>query len=267
MEDLLKLTDENYFSKEADNQYMSVSQFKSFFPQYGGCEAKAMAKLKGLYKEEENTALLVGSYFHSHFEGSLNKFKQDHPEIFTQKGELKAQYKLANQMINCLETDESFKKIYIGEKEKLFTFELFGIPWKIKVDLLNINDGYFIDLKTTQNFESKWNKEIGRKTTFVENWGYIIQAAIYKKGIEIANNISDVEAFIIATTKQDPPDKIILGFKQEDYECGLREVEENIKHILEVKNGLTEPEACGHCDYCRTVKKLDKVVHWSELLA
>lgn len=39
---LLQLNDENYYSQEADMQYMSVSQYKAFRK----CEAAALAKLK-----------------------------------------------------------------------------------------------------------------------------------------------------------------------------------------------------------------------------
>ena len=156
---LLKLTDENYFSQEANRQYMEVSQFKGFLPQYGGCEAKQMAILNGTYKQKDSTPLLVGSYVHSHFEGALDRFKGEHPEIFTKAGSLKSQYQQANEMINCLETDESFKRVYTGDKEKIFTFDLFGAPWKIKVDCLNLKDGYFVDLKTTRDFQKVWKSD------------------------------------------------------------------------------------------------------------
>lgn len=262
---LIKLTDENYFSQEANKEYMSVSQFKAF----GGCEAAALASLNGEWKEEESTALLVGSYFHSHFEGTLDKFKKEHPQIFTVKGELKANYRQANEMINCLETDENFKQIYIGEKEKIFTFELFGIPWKIKVDCLNEKEGYFIDLKTTRSFDRQWIydpiENRNRQVSFVEAWGYLIQMAVYKKGIEINTGIKDLEGFIIAVTKQEPPDKTILYFRPEDYEKGMNMVEENLQHILDVKNGKAVPLKCGKCAYCRATKKLDRTFHYSEL--
>jgi hypothetical protein len=261
----LKLTDDKYFSLEADKKYLSVSQFKSFLIQYHGCEAQAMAKLNGLYKEDDSTALLVGSYFHSHFEGTLGSFKQEHSEIFTKQGELKAQYKQANEMINCLESDEAFKKIYTGEKEKIFTFELFGVPWKIKVDLLNLDDGYFVDLKTTRDFEKVWNDDLHRKISFAEAWGYLIQIAVYREGIKQATGLKDVDGFIAAVTKQSPPDKALLYFTPEDYEIGMEIVERNIKHVLAVKNGEVEPQRCGKCAYCRATKKLDKVLHYSEL--
>lgn len=75
------LTPENYYSPEANFEYMSVSQFKDFSGTYGqvGCEARAMAKLRGEYQEEKTTALLVGSYVDSYFEGpeSLERFKSE----------------------------------------------------------------------------------------------------------------------------------------------------------------------------------------------
>ena len=46
MSNLLKLTPENYYTKEANMQYVSVSQYKEFNGTTGkmGCEAYAMAK-------------------------------------------------------------------------------------------------------------------------------------------------------------------------------------------------------------------------------
>jgi hypothetical protein len=44
------LTNGNYYSQEANLEYMSVSQYKDFFGTLGykGCEAQALAKLKPL---------------------------------------------------------------------------------------------------------------------------------------------------------------------------------------------------------------------------
>jgi hypothetical protein len=264
-----ELNDSNYFSLENENKFMGVSQFKAFLVAHNGCEAKKMAELKGLWKDEESTALLVGSYFHSHFENTLGTFKAEHPQIFTKQGTLKSEYKKADEMINCLEKDDAFKEIYVGDKEKIYTGELFGVQWKIKVDLLNLNEGYFIDLKTTRDFEKQWIEADGKniKVTFVEKWGYFLQIAVYRE--ILAQNLGlepgELEAFIIAATKQDPPDKVVLCFKEEDFQEGLREVQTYINHIMDVKEGRVEPIRCGNCAYCRSTKKLDKAIHWSEL--
>lgn len=59
------LSDANYYSNEADWQYMSTSQYKSFLK----CEAAALAKLKGEWTPTSDPkALLVGNYVHSYFE-------------------------------------------------------------------------------------------------------------------------------------------------------------------------------------------------------
>ena len=65
------LTSENYYSEKSNLEYMSVSQYK----QFQKCEAAAMAELKGEWKRPKSTALLVGSYIDSWFEGSLESFK------------------------------------------------------------------------------------------------------------------------------------------------------------------------------------------------
>ena len=98
------LTNENYFSKEADMEYMSVSQFKAFEQ----CEAAALASIKGEWEQPKTTALLVGSYVDAHFEGTLDLFKAKNPEIFTKQGTLKAEYKQAEEIINRIESDEEF---------------------------------------------------------------------------------------------------------------------------------------------------------------
>lgn len=89
----MQLTSENYYSQEANQEYMSVSGYKDFAGTYGKmpCEFYGMEKLNGRWEDEKSTALLVGSYVDSYFEGSLEQFKKDNPEIFTQKGELLSQ--------------------------------------------------------------------------------------------------------------------------------------------------------------------------------
>ena len=150
------LTPENYYSPEANFEYMSVSQFKDFSGTYGqvGCEARAMAKLRGEYQEEKTTALLVGSYVDSYFEGpeSLERFKSENPEIFTQKGELRAEYKKADTIIQRIESDEYFMQCMSGEKQVIMTAEIFGIPWKIKIDSY-VKDIVITDLKIVESIK------------------------------------------------------------------------------------------------------------------
>lgn len=82
------LTAENYFSAEAEHIYMGSTQFKRFMD----CPARTMAMLRGEWREEETTALLVGSYVDAHFSGTLDLFKAQHPDIYKRDGTLKSEY-------------------------------------------------------------------------------------------------------------------------------------------------------------------------------
>ena len=142
-------TEKNYYSLEAGEQYFSVSQYKDFMK----CEAMAMAKLHGEYEQRTTRALLVGSFVDSYFEGTLPQFMQDNPEIFTRKNELKSEFQKANEIISRVKSDKTFARFMSGEKQRIMTFEMFGVPWKMKMD--SYLPGICItDLKIVANFKS-----------------------------------------------------------------------------------------------------------------
>lgn len=58
----MQLTRDNYYTPEADWEYMSCSQYQGFLQ----CEAAQMAKLEGRWKGEDTEAFLVGNYRHPH---------------------------------------------------------------------------------------------------------------------------------------------------------------------------------------------------------
>ena len=120
------LTEENYYSQEADMEYLSVSQYKSFCGTGGrpGCEYHTMKKLVGDWTDPPTTALLVGSYVDSYFEGpeSLARFKAENPDIFNSRtGELKAAYKQAEELIAAAERQPVFMDYMSGEKQVIMT--------------------------------------------------------------------------------------------------------------------------------------------------
>lgn len=260
------LTNENYFSPEADKHYMSVSQFKSFAGTLGerGCEAQALAKLNGEYRKGTSTAFLVGSYVDAYFEGTLDKFKQENPSIFTQKGDLKADYKRAETMIARIERDELFSETLQGEKQRIFTADLFGVPWKCKLDVFREGDA-IVDLKTTKSIrEGIWVKDYG-KMNFIEYYGYDIQAAVYQEIVYRETGIR-YPFFIAAISKEDEPDIEIISFDQKKLNDMLYFVEANLPRVVAVKNKMTPPDACGKCNFCKSRKQLSWPVHYSEIM-
>ena len=235
----MNLTNENYYSNIANQSYMSVSQFK----QFRKCEAAAMAQLRGTWEQPKTTALLVGSYVDSWFEGTLGDFYKQNPQICKKDGSLKADYVQAAEIIDRVQQDELFMEYMGGEKQVICTGELFGCKWKIKIDSLLPDK--IVDLKVMRSMERIMGK------SFVEHWGYDLQMAIYS-----AIHGEGLDTYLAVTTKQTPPDLAIIHIPDWRREELLSEVERAMPRILAVKAGKAAPERCGVCEYCRATKKL-----------
>lgn len=260
------LTSENYHSPEMRQKYFGSSQYKDFVGSLGikGCEAMALAKVRGEWQEELTCALLVGSYVDAHFEGTLDLFKAQHPEICTKAGELKAEYKQANEIIARLERDAYFMKYMVGKKQAIFTGNLFGVEWKVKIDSY-ASPLFLADLKVMRALrDAFWVKDYGYMS-FVTYWGYDLQAAIYQKIVEI-NTGKKLPFFIAAASKEKYTDLEIIGFKQEELDDVLSTIEPNVKRIAQLKAGEISPDRCDTCDYCKTTKVLSKPIHYSDLV-
>ena len=262
----MMLTSENYFSKESNKKYLSVSQYKDFCGTLGKtpCEELALAKLNGEWEEEMTTPLLVGSYVDSHFEGTLNLFKAQHPEIFTKQGTLKAEYKKAGEIINRIESDELFMKYMSGEKQVIMTAELFGVEWKTKIDSY-IDGVCIVDLKVMKSLrESHYVRDYGLMD-FIRYWGYDIQAAVYQEVARI-NTGNRLPLYIAAASKEKETDIEIIQIPQEWMDDRLSEVEKNVPKILALKNGEIDPIRCEVCDYCKHTKILTGAIWPDNLL-
>ena len=242
-----KLTENNYHSLESNREYFSVFQFKDFM----NCEGMALASINGEYKKPMTRALLIGSFVDAYFEGTLNEFMNDYPEVFTMKNELRAEFKKANEIIGRVKSDPLFMKFMSGEKQKILTFKLFGAKWKIKMD--SFVDGVCItDLKVVANFKG------------IPNWRYDIQGAVYQKGVEI--KLKKVLPFYLAAaTKERVTDFDIFQIPQNTLDDALLEVEIQMPRFIKVKQGLEPPIFCGKCDYCKSIKTAT-VRNYKELL-
>ena len=251
----IELTSENYFSKEANKKYMSVSKYKNYMQ----CEFAAKARDEGLYIPKKSDSLLQGSYLDAWCNGDLDKFIANHPELISSRGEskgqLKAEYKKLGDSIETLENDPLCMEYLSGQKQVIFTAKLFDVDWKICVDNYNPAKGRFTDLKCMADFDYIWDDKSRRKVSFVEAWGYNIQMAIYQEVIRLSTGLL-LEPFIVAVTKQEIPDKAIMSFDNYELRGKLEEVEENIDRIMYINEGAIEPIRCEKCEYCRQTKRL-----------
>lgn len=262
------LTPENYFSLEANKTYMSNSQFKEFVE----CEAKAMAKLSGELTQEDGTHFLIGKYVHAWNEGELDEFKKENPEIFKKDGDLKSEFKQADLIIEAIQKDSLFLKALSGQKEQIFTAELFGCEWKIVIDSLFLESKRFGDLKVLKSLDDKfWDTKLNCYLSVFEHRGYFTQMAIYAEVLKAALKEKEYyEPFLAVITKDgDYPDKSIISFVSniepldEFIATQLAFVEQRMPRILEVKEGQVEPSRCEKCTYCRQTKLLKGTTHYS----
>lgn len=246
------INNDNYFSQENSLKYVSTSQFKDFMK----CEDMALARISGDYKSEKSTALLVGSYVDSYFEGTLEEFKSNNPEIFTQKGMLKSEYKQAENIISRIEKDKHFMDYMSGEKQVIMTGEIENVPVKIKMDFYH-SAKVIVDLKIIKDFNSLYVSGKGR-LNFIEAWGYDIQGAIYQE--IVSQNTGAILPFVIAAaTKEKITDIETFYIPQYHLDNVLGYVKSNILHINDLKQGNIEPKRCGKCDWCKSTKVLTEV--------
>ena len=244
----MKLTKRNYFSRKASLEYMSVSQFKSF----SRCPASAMAELKGKYKRETTTALLVGSYVDAYFEGTMTKFMKQNPDIFKRDKTLKADFIQAEAIIRRIERDKLFMSYLDGKSQVIMEGKINGVPVKIKIDALHPDK--IVDLKIMKDFENIYVPERGRIPWF-DAWEYDLQGAVYQEIYR--QNTGDVLPFYIAAaTKEKVPDLDIIHFGKEQLEPALDRFKGDVETYDAIKKGIIEPERCEHCDYCKETKVL-----------
>ena len=263
----MKLTEENYYSKKADMEYMSVSQFKEFAGTYGkiACEFEALEKLKRQWQEEPSSAMMVGSYVDAYFEGTIDRFKKENPSLFKKDGSLKAEYVKAENIIERIERDNYFMKFMSGQKQVIMTGELFGTKWKIKIDSY-LSETAIVDLKIMASItDLKWVKDIGY-LDFVRYWGYDIQGAIYQEIVR-QNTGKKLPFYIAAATKQNEPDIRSIHVTDNYLQEALNMVNLNMSRVLAVKSGEREPDRCELCDCCRHTRVLTRPISIMDLTA
>lgn len=269
----MELNRDNYFSLEANQHYMSVSQLKGFLPAYEGCEARAMAELAGEYESPDKDAFDEGHYVHSWNEGRLEEFKSSNPQLYSSrgptKGHLKSNFQHCNKMIETLASDPLVMKVLAGEKEVILTAEFLGMPWKVMLDSYQPDigsTGVFADLKCLQKIDSKWwNPQAQAYENVIDHYGYNVQMAVYAEVERLAKGRKDwIIPHMVMITKQNPPDKEIIYFDHEAINVGLQIVANNINRVKAVKYGHAAPERCERCDYCRQTKRV-KIRHYADL--
>lgn len=252
----MKLTRNNYFSKQADLEYFSASQIKSFLD----CPARTMAELHGDYSRPFSTALLVGSYVDAYFDGKkeFDRFVSEHPELFKRDGTLKSEFAKADEMIARVQSDAVFREYMSGRKQIAKTGNVLGYPFKIKMDVYK-KGVRIVDLKTARDMQPMYKPEHGR-VTFAEFWNWPLQMAIYQ-----AVEGNGLPTYLAVVTKEEPPDLAVIEIPQHYLDAEMEVLAEKLPYFDAIKTGVIEPERCGKCAYCRGSKKLTEAISLDDL--
>lgn len=292
--ELTNLTSENYFSIESNNKYMSVSQYKSFTEceakalaeMSGDWEMKkTIPLLVGSYVDAHfegtldlfkaknpeifTTKLIENDFTVAKFlevgggyvtrnntlvSKRIKEAKETHPEFFTLQSELKADFKQAEEIIQRIERDKLFMDYMAGEKQTIFTAELFGCKWKIKIDSY-FPDDKIVDLKCMRSLD----RIMG--ISLVEHWQYDLQMAVYSE-IERRAKLRErgLPTYLAIATKEDVTNLEIVHVPEYQRDERLEEVAKHMPRILSVKEGREKPIRCGVCDYCKYTKVLTEPI-------
>ena len=255
----MELTNENYYSKEANLEYMSVSQWKDF----AECEVMALAKIKGEYVEEKSDGMIFGGYVDAYFSNELERYVEENKErLFNSRtGEFKAPFKDIPTVIQTIKDDPFFYSFHKGQTQVILTGKISGVLFKAKIDFL-FNDK-IVDQKIMKDLKKMWVEKLHRYGDFVESYGYDIQGGVYQ---ELGRQrFGEQLPFILAvTTKEENPDKALIQIDQEYLDQALEKVKELAPRFDLIKKGLVEPVGCGNCPVCRARKRLTRVMSYKD---
>ena len=269
----MKLNGKNYYGAKANQEFMSVSQFK----QFQKCEAMAMAELNGEYERPQSKALLLGSFVDEMLTGTKKsqiKFVCDNfSELFQKSSKLcklddagrmvvitdyfadifHADNKPYAEIVQALETIERIKKQplmmkhFKSKHQVIMTGEIAGVPFKIKMDNYK-PDEFIADCKYMASLRSPNLFE-----PMVKYWGYDLQGAVYQE-IVYQNTGKRLPFYLDIATKETPAHLAVAEIKQYDLDEALETVKALAPRFQQIKNGEIEPNRCDEygCDYCTT---------------
>jgi len=245
----MNLIESTYYSRKANQDFMSVSQFKNFQK----CEAAAMAEINGEYVPERGRALILGSYVDELLTGTKESLEQfideNRGELFKKNGEPYADVAQADETVVRVLSQPKMMEYLSGEHQVIMTGEIEGVPFKIKMD--SYKPGEFIaDLKYMASLRSP-----NLFQPMISYWGYDIQAACYQEIVR--QNTGEILPFLFVVATKEKPAHLAVGqISQWNMNEALETVRKKIKRYQAIKNGEIEPERCEDygCDYCTVTK-------------
>lgn len=280
---MIELTNANYHSPEANAAFWSNSLFSNFCE----CPAKAVATLKGEFKEKRTAALAFGSLLDraltapddldAYMTGPESFDDEGKSFFFDAKGKLRdnADMRAFHATLARVKGDPLMAGMESWEKQRIFTGQIAGLPWKVMLDFWVGAKGAetIIDLKFVKALGMDWCMGVGLageqprnvKVPWYDAYGYFRSMATYREIVR--QNIGTVPLVaLFAFTKQDPPDAASVSF---DSEAALQRFDREVERVADklpefekMRRGeIPAPQCDGNdCAYCRGRHTLENQV-------
>ncbi len=291
----MRLTKRNYFGPKATREYMSVSQFKAFEK----CQFTALEEIQGKYVRPMTTSLLIGSYVDAYFEGALDRFEKEHPEIFTFKLEEqeKTREKIALIAPELVTSTGNWKPGCLTKARNMFP-ELFASKQELKADYVHANtiierikrdptsmrllsgkkqvimqgviNGVNVKIKIDSLLpdmivDQKIMKDF--EPIYVQEQGRLPWFEAWRYDLQGAvyqeivrqNTGKKLPFVLLGATKEPVPDIDAVEIEQDLLDYELSKFAENAPFYDAIKKGIVDAERCEKCDHCKDTKVITRI--------
>ncbi len=262
-----QVTEKNYFDPDLRMPYMSVSQYKDFAgPE--GCEARALATIRGTWQRPSKGAFIVGHYVEMAVTGDPNfaaYCEKNAEHILTKGGKKRAEFVTADRCVERLRNSQEAMMFIAGthvQHEVPLSGMVDGVLWKGLADFVIESMKTVADLKAMKDFARAWTirmvegEKRNVKVEWFEQYKYPFQLWLYGKLLCQMHGWEegDIRRVLVAVTKQTPCALRCLLFSD------LRRLElyadkflVALPRVQAVKRGDVEPTYCrsNDCAYCR----------------
>jgi len=264
-----KLSQANYYTHPADLAYFNNTQIQ----QYLKCPAmwKALRDLVFIQKSDikdskESIPLVHGNYVDTALlenEFVLRDYYEDNMKILGYRGGPAKNNvtKDLDRAVERVKKDQYFMSKLTGVTQKIYcTKDFYGFPFRCRVDVTNIQELFFTDLKTTRGLHHReYVPSLCCYLSWIDYRNYPMQFALYQRVIEIVTGVQ-LTGYLNAMEKSGSflfdvwemtKDK---KFMQDLVTMGVRAMRE----MTDRKDWKPEDmRHCGSCEYCATVRELD----------
>jgi len=218
----------------------------SSFKYYRECSARAYAAQTGEYIRPNSSALIEGSYVDEMLFETTQTV--DISSLYKKDGDLKKANEYLKTIVQDVKNDPIFWKFLEGDYQQQKLFEINGIPWKGKLDVMPTHfSDMIVDFKTAAKIDDwMFSERFGARVPFIYARGYDIQGALYCEAW-------GKQRFTLAiATKQTPSGRYIIEIPKEMLTNALEYVKAHQELVFSQMQG-ENLEYCKSpdCAYCR----------------